>query len=347
MKSLKDATVGVIGLGGMGVRHVRACRQAGARVVALCDQREDALAAGRKEAPQAEAYQSVQDFVSKVADRVDLIAIVTNTPSRAKIMLDLVRAGARRVLTEKPFTTNLDDADAVVAAYEKAGVPLTVNTFRHFSDNHRRLRELIRSGKLGKPRYVAVQSASTGLGNMGSVYFDVMNFYMESRPVEITGQIDKTGTPSVRGPQFRDPGGFGMVRYENGARGFIDTSEDTGVPYTVHIVTTYGRIYIDELFGRWQVSTRSEVDQSARPLTYYLSPLVEVPFELTHGFDPVEMTSFTMRAALEDRPEAANARAALTVMEMIMALHVSDAAGRVPVALPLDRRHRALDIPFA
>ena len=112
-------------------------------------------------------------------------------------------------------------------------------------------------------------------------------------------------------------------------------------------MTTYGRIYIDELFNRWQVSVRSEADQTERPLTYYLAPLVDVPFELTHGFDPVEMTSFAMRAALEDRPAAANARAALTVMEMIMAMHVSDQAGRVPVALPLDRRHHALDIPFA
>lgn len=347
MRQLKDATVGIIGVGSMGVRHVRACRQLGARVVALCDQRQEALSACRQEAPQAKAYQSAHDFVSEVAGRVDLVSVVTNTPSRSKIMLDLVQAGARRVLTEKPFTTNLGDAYSVVDAYEKAGIPLTVNTYRHFSDNHRRLRDLIRSGKLGHPRHVAIHSASTGLGNMGSVFFDLMNFYLESRPVEVTGQIDKTGTPSVRGPQFRDPGGFGMVRYENGARGFIDTSEDTGVPYTVHIVTTYGRIYIDELFNRWQVSARSEADQTARPLTYYLAPLVDVPFESTHGFDPVEMTGCAVRAVLEDRPEAANSRAALTVMEMIMALHVSDQAGRVPVALPLDQRHHAVDIPFA
>jgi len=347
MKHLNGATVAVIGVGGMGLRHIKACRLVGANVVALCDVRDDALAAGLKEAPGASTYRSVSQCIASVVNRVDLVSVVTNAPSRAKILLELAEGGACRVLTEKPFTTNVGDAYSVVDAYEKTGVPLTVNTYRHFSDNHRRLREMLRSGKLGKPRYVAVHSASTGLGNMGSVFFDAMNFFMESRPVEVTGQIDRTGTPSVRGPQFRDPGGFGMVRYENGARGFIDTSEDTGVPYTFHIVTTYGRIYIDELFNRWQVSVRSEADQTARQLTYYLAPLVDVPFELTHGFDPVEMTSFAVSAVLEDQPEAANARAALTVMEMIMAMHVSDQAGRVPVALPLDRRHHALDVPFA
>lgn len=347
MTALKGASVGIIGVGGMGLRHARACAQLGAEVAAVCDTREASLTAAKKDAPQARAFTSVDDFIADAAAKVDLVSVVTNTPSRAGILLNLARAGARRVLTEKPFTTNVKDAHAVVEAYETAGIPLTVNTFRHFSDNHLRLRDLLRSGKLGKPRHMTIQSASTGLGNMGSVYFDVMNFLLDSKPIEITGSIDKTGTPSVRGPQFKDPGGFGTVLYENGARGFIDTSEDTGVPYTFHIATSYGRVFIDELFNRWHVAARTEADQTGRPLTYYLSPLVDVPFELTHGFDPVEMTGFSIRAALDDQPEASNARAALQVMEMIMAMHVSDRAGRTPVRLPLDRRHHDLDMAFA
>ncbi len=346
MKQFKDATVAIIGLGGMGIRQIRACRQLNAKVVALCDTREEALQAGLREAPGAAMYRSPSEFAS-VASRADLVSVVANTPSRAKVLLELVEAGSRRVLTEKPFTTNLADAYAVAEAYEKVGAQLTVNTFRHFCDNHVRLRDLIRSGALGQPRYVAIQSASTGLGNMGSVFFDLMNFYLESRPIEVMGIIDKTGTPSVRGSQFRDPGGYGIVRYENGARGFLDTSEDTGVPYTCHIVTTYGRIFIDELFNRWEISVRSKEDVAAHPLTYYLAPLVEVPFELSHGYDPVEMTGFAMAAALDDRAEAANARQALVVLEMIMATHLSDGAGRVPIRLPLEQRYHALDIPFA
>lgn len=347
MKSLEEATVAVIGVGGMGLRHIMACQRLGARVLAICDTRDEALEAGLKEASGAVTYRSVYEFIAAVAPRADLVSIVTNTPSRAKIMLDLVQAGARRVLTEKPFTTNVADAYTVVDAYEKAGAQLTVNTFRHFCPNHTKLRDLLHSSRLGPVRSVAIQSASTGLGNMGSVFFDVMNYYVESFPVEVTGRIDKTGTPSVRGPKFRDPGGYGMVHYQNGARGFLDTSEDTGVPYTFHIVTTYGRVLIDELFNNWRISARSEEDKVHYSLTYYLAPLIEMPFELTHGYDPVEMTSFAMAAALQDRPEASNARQALMVMEMIMAMHVSDSAGRTPVKLPLATQYHALDIPFA
>lgn len=256
MKPFEDARVAIIGLGGMGVRHARACRQLGAQIVALCDTREPGIEAGLREAPGAAAYRSMSEFVS-AARRADLVSVVTNTPSRAKTLMELLQAGCRRVLTEKPFSTNLADAYAVTAAYEQAGAQLTVNTYRQFCDNHIRLRDLLRSGTLGEPRHMTVHSASTGLGNMGSVFFDLMNFYLDSRPIEMTGAIDRMGTPSVRGPQFWDPGGWGVVRYENGARGFLDTSEDTGVPYTFHIVTTFGRIFIDELCNRWRIFVRT------------------------------------------------------------------------------------------
>lgn len=347
MNEFKGANVALIGVGGMGARYIRAYHRLGARVVALCDKNEAALDRGRQEAPQAERFLSASKFISAMADRVDLVSVVTDTPSRVKLLLDLLQAGVRRVTTEKPFTTNVADAYEVTEAYEKAGTQLTVNTFRHFCPNHLRLRELIRSGRLGKVRHVSIQSASAGLGNMGSVFFDVMNFYIESRPIEVIGKIDRIGTPNVRGAQFSDPGGYGVVNYADGARGFIDTSEDTGVPYTFHIVTTYGRIFIEELLNRWKISVRMDHDKVARPLTYYLAPTEDIPFELTHGYDPVEMTSFAIEAALSDLAEASNARQAVTVMEMIMAMHVSDAAGQTPVRLPLNRQHHALDVPFA
>lgn len=138
-----------------------------------------------------------------------------------------------------------------------------------------------------------------------------------------------------------------MVLYENGCRGFIDTSEDTGIPYTFHIGTTYGRVFIDELFHNWSAEARTDADRIEKALTYYLTELQDVPLKLSHGYDPVEMTSFTMRAALEDRPEAYNAAAATTAMEMILAMHVSDRQGNIPIPLPLAKEFHDLDLPFA
>ena len=194
-----DATAAIIGYGGMGSRHARALKALGVSLAAVCDTREQAREEARAEYRSIRTFDNVPEMVEAVAANVDIICVVTNTPERAGILRQLLAAGAKRVLTEKPFTTNVADAHSLARAYEDAGVMLTVNTFRHFCDNHLRLRELLREGSLGELRYLSIQSASAGLGNMGSVFFDVMNFYIESRPVAIMGNIDKTGTPSPRG----------------------------------------------------------------------------------------------------------------------------------------------------
>jgi len=347
VKNLKNAEIAVIGLGGMGSRHIRAVELLGAKIVSLCDVNPKNLQSIGDSIPDAQQFSSVEEFIAAGAHQADLVCLVTNTPYRAGILRQLAKAKAKRVLTEKPFTTNVRDAHEISELYAAADIPLTVNTFRHFCANHLQVRDLIRSEQFGEPRHVAVHSASTGLGNMGSVFFDLMNFFIESPPVMITGSIDQTGTPSPRGPQYRDPAGFGMVMYENGCRGFLDTSEDTGIPYTFHVATTYGRVFIDELFHNWRAEARTISDRTDKPLTYYLTELEEVPLEASHGYDPVEMTSFTIRAALEDTREARNAKAAVTVMEMIMAMHVSDQRGNVPISLPLAEEFYDLDLPFA
>jgi predicted dehydrogenase len=347
VENLENAEIAIIGLGGMGSRHIKAAELLGAKIVSLCDVNPENLQRAAETFPDAQQFASVEKFIAAGAHLADLVCLVTNTPFRADILRQLADAKAKRVLTEKPFTTNVRDAHEISELYAAADIPLTVNTFRHFCANHLKVRDLIRTEQFGEPRNITVHSASTGLGNMGSVFLDLMNFFIQSPPVMVTGSIDQTGTPSPRGPQYRDPAGFGMVLYENGCRGFLDTGEDTGIPYTFHVATTYGRVFIDELFHNWRAEARTRADRKDKPLTYYLTELEDVPLETSHGYDPVEMTSFTMRAALGDLPEARNAAAAATVMEMIMAMHVSHQQGSVPIPLPLAKEFYDLDLPFA
>src|SRR6266850_702946 len=188
------ASAAIVGLGGMGLRYVASCRSLGIEVAAMYDGRQAAVERALADVPSAQACRDEDEFV-QAATRVDLVCVVTNTPSRAPLLKRLAAAGVTRVLTEKPFTTSVADAHALTSLYRAAGIPLTVNTFRHFCPNHLRLRDLLRGGELGAPRHVSIQCASTGLGNMGSVFFDMMNFYLDSAPIEVTGVLDRAGTP--------------------------------------------------------------------------------------------------------------------------------------------------------
>lgn len=136
MTDLTGAEVAIIGVGGMGVRHVSAAKGIGATVVALCDIDSEKLEKAKAAAPRAKCFHSIEEFLRAGLQEVDLVCVVTNTPERVEILGKLAQAGCLRVLTEKPFTTKVADAHTIARHYEEAQIPLTINTYRNFCDNH-------------------------------------------------------------------------------------------------------------------------------------------------------------------------------------------------------------------
>lgn len=67
--------------------------------------------------------------------------------------VEAAAAAGKHALVEKPIATNLDDADAMIAAAEKAGTILMVAEDMHFRPAVRRAAELIEEGALGEPLY--------------------------------------------------------------------------------------------------------------------------------------------------------------------------------------------------
>ena len=63
---------------------------------------------------------------------------------------------------------------------------------------------------------------------MGSTFFDIGFFFLDSNPLSIVGNIDDTRTINPRGKQFKDPGGYGMINFKNNKKIFFDLSENTG-----------------------------------------------------------------------------------------------------------------------
>ena len=47
--------------------------------------------------------------------------------------------------------------------------------------------------------HISILSPSAGLGNMGSIFFDLCNYFLEEKIISVSCQIDKTGTINPRG----------------------------------------------------------------------------------------------------------------------------------------------------
>ncbi len=336
----------IIGFGSMGQRHLAAYRRAGIDVVAIADTSPGQLEQAKAQAGSARLYHDASELLRAEQDHLDVVSVVTNGPSHATVTIEAARARVPNILCEKPIATNLRDAQQMIDVCQQYGSRLAINHIRRWSRNHLELKRRLEAGLIGPLRHIYYQSGSTGLGNMGTVFFDTMRFYADSEVAWVVGFIDRTGTPSVRGTQFVDPAGYGLLQFQNGIRGFLDTSEDTGVRYLLHLVGVYGRVIVDELNNSWIVEARPEAERQ-KPLTLYVAPMERVPFDLDEAWDVVALTSQAQSTLVSGGPTTCDGEAGLKALEIALAFHASDRRNHQQVALPLVDGTTTLDIPFA
>lgn len=105
----------------------------------------------------------------KLLDRKDVDAVVVATPDHwhKRIVLDALSAG-KDVYIEKPMTHRIEDGPPIIEAVRKHNRILQVGSQWVSSDQHKKAREIVMSGKLGKVTKVTAsynRNSSTGSWN--------------------------------------------------------------------------------------------------------------------------------------------------------------------------------------
>jgi predicted dehydrogenase len=151
--------VAVVGYGYWGSKHVRVLSTMPDVAVTVVDTDMDRLEEAAATYPSVESTATDLD---DVLDRVDAVLVATQPASHAAVALKALTAG-KHALVEKPLATSVAAAEAMVAAAEVNGVNLTVGHTFEYNPAVRRLREIIRSGELGRVLYVDSARLSLGL----------------------------------------------------------------------------------------------------------------------------------------------------------------------------------------
>jgi predicted dehydrogenase len=146
--------VGVIGVGYLGQHHARIYSEIEdtelTAVVDIVKKKADSIA----EKYGCESCYDYRDILHKV----DAISIVTPTTSHYSIALDCLRAG-KHILLEKPITTNVEEADELVAESDKNGCILQVGHLERYNPA-----VLAASGMIKEPVFIESERLSPFLG---------------------------------------------------------------------------------------------------------------------------------------------------------------------------------------
>jgi predicted dehydrogenase len=140
----------IVGAGMRGTTYAREAVRAGAAVVAVAepDPRRRAEAVAEFGVPAGGAYADWRDLAG--AGRVaDAVVIATQDRMHAEPAIALAGQGYD-ILLEKPLAPAEEDATAIVAAAEAAGVIFAVCHVMRYSPYTRRVKEIVDSGRLGR-----------------------------------------------------------------------------------------------------------------------------------------------------------------------------------------------------
>jgi len=241
----------VVGAGFVGKIHARALRShSDIELVGVC---------GRTR-PKTEAlatelgtpyYLSVEDMLESAAPGI--VCVATGNRDHHDPTVASLRAGAH-VFVEKPMAFTLEEARAMLAVADQAGVTLGVNFNHRFSAPYQRALAFLNAGSLGRVAYVLVKFAGNLYKDLNDPYcmlietqghsFDLMRLF--------GGEIEHVSA------EVADPRKIGIytsaavtVKYTGGAVGTLLGSWDSSFAHPgsqlLEISGTEGRVVVDNV----------------------------------------------------------------------------------------------------
>ncbi|MFW6060854.1 MAG: Gfo/Idh/MocA family protein, partial [Phycisphaeraceae bacterium] len=231
-----------IGILGFAHGHVNAyCKQwrqmpsMEARVVAGWDHDADRLAQA-VEAHQIEAADDASALLRR--DDIDAVVVAAETAHHADLVEQAAAAG-KAIVMQKPLALTLEQADRMVAAVERAGVPFTMAWQMRVDAQNLKMKRLIEDGSIGRVFMVRRRHGlSTHLWdepftrswhvqpelNRGMWADDAAHpidflLWLLGKPASVMAEIDTLHNPSVP-----DDNGIAIYRYADGTMAEVSCS---------------------------------------------------------------------------------------------------------------------------
>ena len=220
---------GLIGASTIAAEHmIGAIRaQDGHDVVAVCSSNADRGHDFAHRHRIVSSYDSVQALLADPT--VQVVYVSTTNDLHRDQVLAAAKAG-KHVLCEKPLALNVEDAVAMARACRAAGVVMGTNHHLRNAATHRKIRELIRSGAIGRPLFARVFHAVYLPPHLqgwrldkpqagGGVILDItvhdvdtLRFVLDAEPVEAIGMTQHASMAK----QGLEDGAMSVLRFSNG-----------------------------------------------------------------------------------------------------------------------------------
>lgn len=216
---------------------------------------------------------------------VDAVYISTTNELHLPQVLAAAAAG-KHVMCEKPLALSLADARRMVAACADAGVVMGTNHHLRNAATHRRMRELVQAGAIGKPLYARVFHAVSLPPHLqgwrvtspeagGGVILDIsvhdadtLRFILDDEPVSVTA----SATTATVGGATLENGVMAAIQFRKGVLAQIHDAFDVPfAPTGLEIHGSEGSIFGSGVMtqrARGEVRLRTAAGETLLPVEH-------------------------------------------------------------------------------
>jgi len=214
---------------------------------------------------------------------VHAILICSSTDTHTDLIIKAAKAG-KDIFCEKPIALDIELIDEALTAVEESNVKLFVGFNRRFDPNFKKARELVLSGKIGKPHILKITSrdpepppieyvkVSGGIfADMTIHDFDMARYLLNDEIIEVYATENVLIDEKIMKYDDVDTA-ITVLKFRGGSMGVIDNSRKAvyGYDQRIEIFGSDGMISVNNKLEDETMIANSRSFQISKPLYFFL-----------------------------------------------------------------------------
>ena len=188
----------------------------GVDLVAAADLVPEQLADFKRRWGTQALYADYRQMIA--AEKPDIVSITTRAEERAEVVIGVAEMGVKAIYATKPMCRSLAEADAMIEACRLNGVVLAIACHKNWSPWFQACLAAIERGEIGQfSSMVANYGWSLSRGHSHTLA--LFRLFAGAPAKWVFGHMDSDEKAAGDG----DLSGTGMICYDNGRRGFLNT----------------------------------------------------------------------------------------------------------------------------
>lgn len=340
----------LIGCGRISPNHIAAAKANELNIVAICDIVSDNMLDKKVKFELPDSVKMYTDYKEMLQqEKIDLVAIATESGKHAEIALDCIEAGCN-VIIEKPIALSLADADRIIQRSEEKGVKVCACHQNRFNKSIQKIRDAVDKKRFGKMFYGTAhirwcrdheyydraswrgtwEQDGGALMNQCIHNIDLLRWMMGDEIEEVVGMTDRLHHDYIEAEDL----GIALIKFKNGAYGIVEGTTDVypkNLEETLYLFGEKGTVKAGgqsvNIIEEWNFSDMLDDPDEVKAQYHEAPPNV-------YGFGHTPLYADVIEAIQMDRAPYVDARAGKRALELVLAIYQSAATGSI-VKLPM------------